>query len=153
MPHESGTGERAASSQSSKLRIADQGNSIITALSFTATDMAANMVPLKFSRIFTVPAETTRLRVTLSNDATAGSVWLDEIIIQRMNGGELIVEGAIIAPKIAANAIEADMIEANAITADNVAAGAITTLKLDALAVTGAKIAADVNKLAANAIT
>lgn len=66
--------------------------------------------------------------------------------LRRKSGGKLIVDGAIIADKIAANAVTAEKVAANAITADKVAANAITAGKIDANAVTS-------DKIAANAIT
>lgn len=77
-------------------------------------------------------------------------------IIRRMNAGELIVDGAIIASKLATNSVESDKIAANAVKADKIEAGAVTTVKLDALAVTAAKLDADAvtaTKLDALAIT
>lgn len=139
----------------SKLRIADQSNSILYAVSYAAADFPADVMT-KRSGSFTVPAGVTELKVTLTQDATAGAVYIDDIAIRRMSGGELIVDGAITALKLAVNAVEADKIAANAITADKIGAGAVTTVKLDALAVTAAKLDADsvtAAKLAADAIT
>ena len=62
--------------------------------------------------------------------------------LEQASGAELIVDGAIIASKIAVNAVTADKIEANAITSDKIAANAITADKIAANSITAAKIAA-----------
>lgn len=139
----------------SKLRVGDQSNSVLYSVSYAASDFPADVMT-KRSGSFTVPAGVTELRVTLTQDGTAGAVYIDDIIIRRMSGGELIVDGSIIAPKLAANSVETDKLAANAVTVDKLAAGSVTTVKLDALAVTAAKLDADAvtaTKLDALAIT
>jgi len=116
----------------------------------------------------TVPANTVSAMFRWSVD----TAFTDSIVrfwaptIRLKNGGELIVDGAITADKIAANAITAVKIDsgavttaklaAGAVTADTIASNAITTVKINADAVTGAKIAANAitsDKITANAIT
>lgn len=140
----------------SKMRFGFSGGGL-AALGYAAADAPAN-VWTKRSVTFTVPAGTTTdMNVMLVNqDSTAGDCYLDDIVIRKVFGGELIVDGAITALKLATNSVETDKLAANAVTVDKVAAGAITTVKLDALAVTAAKLAVDAvdaNKLTANAIT
>lgn len=80
----------------SKLRIGNQSGSHIYSLGYTpATIGAANQPPVLLSGEFTIPAGTTELNITLGNDATTGTVWLDDIVIRRMTDGRLIVNGAI----------------------------------------------------------
>ncbi|GFH42748.1 hypothetical protein Hs30E_12990 [Lactococcus hodotermopsidis] len=70
--------------------------------------------------------------------------------------GNMIVDGAITADKVAANAIVAGKIAANAVTATQISAGAITTVKLAAGAVTATTIGAGAviaDKIGANAVT
>ncbi|MCL2471323.1 MAG: hypothetical protein FWF25_06235, partial [Propionibacteriaceae bacterium] len=64
------------------------------------------------------------------NANIAQTITVSTPILRRMNEGELIVDGAITAVKIAASAI----------TADKIAAGAITTAKLSATAIDGMTI-------------
>jgi hypothetical protein len=110
----------------------------------------------KLSGSFTVPANTPSLSVVLGNDATTGQMYLSDLVLRRKNGGELIVDGAVTAVKVAANAITAGKIAANAVTSDTIAANAITSDKIDANAITAGKIAAGAvgaDQIAANAIS
>ena len=67
----------------SKLRIGDQGNSLITAITFSSSDAPADTWTLR-SGNFSIPAGDRKITITLvSQDATAGTVWLDDIIIRR----------------------------------------------------------------------
>ena len=79
----------------------------------------------------------TRLSVGMRilSGAAAGG-YLSAITIRKMNGAELIVDGAIIAGKIATNAVTADKIEANAITAAKIAVGAVGADQIAANAIT-----------------
>jgi hypothetical protein len=60
--------------------------------------------------------------------------------VVRASDSSLIVDGAVVANKIAANAITADKIEANAVTAVKLAANSVTADKIQAGSVTAAKI-------------
>lgn len=76
--------------------------------------------------------------------------------ITAMASGELIVDGAVTAAKVAANAITAGKVAANAITADKISSGAVTAIKIAANAITADKISASAvtgAKIAANTIT
>ncbi|WP_406245804.1 hypothetical protein ACI7YT_12240 [Microbacterium sp. M] len=133
----------------SKLRVGDQNGSLIAAVGYAASDTNSGWT--KRTGTFTVPAGVTALQMLLGNDATDGLMWLDDIIIRRMNGGELIVDGAITALKIAANQVDTNHLQANAVTANKIEAGAITTVKLAAGAVEADKIKA--NSISADKIT
>ncbi|WP_024816977.1 hypothetical protein [Arthrobacter sp. 31Y] len=120
------------------------------------------------SGIYTVPNGTYYLQpwVTFSNNAEATNRFhVDNIIIRRMNGGELIVDGQITASKIAtntitsneiaANAITADELAANAVTANSILAGEIGTDHMVANSINGDRIAANTlhaDKIVANSI-
>jgi hypothetical protein len=70
--------------------------------------------------------------------------------------GALIVDGAIIAAKLATGAVTANAIAANSVTTNAIAANAVTANEIAANAVTTAKIAAgavSADQIAANAIT
>jgi hypothetical protein len=109
--------------------------------------------------IYTVPAGTYFLQpwVTFSNNAeTTNRFHLDDIVIRRMSGGELIVDGAIIATKIATDAVTSEKIIANAITTAKIAANAVTANEILAGAIqtnhmTAGSIHAD--RLIANSVT
>ena len=93
-----------------------------------------------------LPTGTKYVRVLLNLGGTGYSVAIRNIKVFRRNGGELIVDGAITAAKIASRTITADRIVSGAITANEIAANAITAAKIAAGAITA-------DKLAANAIT
>lgn len=99
-------------------------------------------------------------------DPAPGSWRLGFVGVFKRFGGDLIVDGAIVADKIAANAVTTAKIAANAVTATEIAAGAIVAGKISANAVTTTTIAAGavtateiaagaivVGKIAANAVT
>lgn len=130
----------------SKLRVGDQNNSIITSLSYAATDMPANGAPQKFVWDFKVPAGKTGLRFILYSDATAGGVWIDDIVLRRRVTGELLVDGAVITRSIATGAVTADTVAARAITTTKIATNAVTANEIAALTITA-------NELASNSIT
>lgn len=90
----------------------------------------------------TVPGDMryARLRLVKGNDGVT-QCRFGNVIMRRMNGGELIVDGSIISTKIAAGAVEADKIAANAITADKIAAGAITAREIAAQTIVASKLA------------
>ena len=113
----------------------------VSALSGTSSGTAVD-----FGGEYTLPATAVAFRLRAQMNATnvAGdAIALTNIVARRMNTGELIVDGAISASKIAALAITADKIAANAVTADSIAANAVTTAKIAAGAVTAAEIAAN----------
>lgn len=153
------------SSGNSKLRIGDQNNSLLAGYAYGATDLASNTW-VKRTAVFTVASGVTELNVTLVGDATAGNVWLTDFVWRKMASAELIVDGAIIASKVAALAISAANIQAGAITAGkiatdavtatNIVAGTITSTELASNSVVAAKIAAGAivaGKIAADAVT
>lgn len=76
--------------------------------------------------------------------------------VRQLVDGELIVDGAVVADKIAANAITSEKITANAITSAKIATGAITAGKIAANTITAGQIAANaigVSELAADSVT
>lgn len=66
----------------SKIRFADGSGSPIYGLDYGATSLPA-WTWVKLSGSFTIPAGVTRLTASLRSDATAGELWLDEIVIGR----------------------------------------------------------------------
>lgn len=114
-----------------------------------------------------VPDGVTSLSVQLVNsDATVGRVYLEDIIIRKVFGGELLVDGAITSRTLATDSVTANAILArsitttkiatNAVTANEIAALTITAGEIASLAITSAKIAAlaiQAGHIAANAIT
>lgn len=112
----------------------------------------------KYGGTFEVPAGLHYLRPWLSvrTEATAGEYHFDGFVFRRMNTVLDIVDGAVVADKIAAGSITTAKIVAGAVTATEIATGAITAIKIDAGAVTTGKIAAGAvtaNEIAADAIT
>jgi hypothetical protein len=123
----------------------------------------------------TVP-ETMVLVILLNYGGTLGYYEAQDIRVEEVLPGTLIMDGAIITNKLAANAVTAAKIAADTITAAEIQAGAITSSELAAnsviagkiaalsitaaeiaaLTITGAKIAAGTitaDKLVANSIT
>ncbi|PFQ72430.1 hypothetical protein COK15_28240 [Bacillus cereus] len=115
-------------------------------------------------------ANATKAKVFMQVDGTTGSVfgtwYMTNAKIHRKTDADLIVDGSVIASKIATNAVTADKIvagainaskiSANAIDASKIASNAVTTDKLSANAVNASKIQAGAitaDKIATNAIS
>lgn len=84
------------------------------------------------------------------------NAFVTGVVLDIMTGSDLIVDGAIVANKIAAGAITADKIAANSITSSQIAAYTITTYNLAGNSVTANNLAANSvlsDKIAAGAIT
>ncbi len=87
-----------------------------------------------------LPAGAARARVWVQLNIAGGTVAASGMLVtnlevRRKNGGELVVDGAITATKIATNAVTADKITANAITGDKIVANTIegTHIKVSTL--------------------
>jgi hypothetical protein len=139
------------------LRFADKnGDFLSTSLLGSAGTDRTGLTTV--SGTVTVPANAVRanFRFLVNTDFTDSNVRFWAPTIRVMNGGELIVDGAITANKIAASAVTADKISANAIDATKIAAGAITSVELASGSVTTAKLAAGAvtaDTIATNAVT
>lgn len=97
-----------------------------------------------------------RFRAMTRGEVTAGTIYFCDPWLSRAGDGELIVDGAITAAKIAAGTITANEIAANTITADEIAANTITAGQIAAGAISADEIAANAvqaDKMAANSIT
>jgi len=85
----------------------------------------------KFSGSFVAPSDAKRARIHFyCSSGTTGQVIVGAPTVRLKNNGELIVDGAITANKIAANAVTADSIAASAIIASKIATGAVTAGKI-----------------------
>jgi len=104
-------------------------------------------------------SERVRLKVFANDNqaaSTGGYMWIRNPSLRAMAQGELIVDGAVTAQKVAANAITANHLAANSVTAAKVAAGAIAAEHLSAGAITVGKLedgAVTGDKIAATTIT
>ena len=90
------------------------------------------------------------------SSSTGGYMWIRNPSLRPMAQGELIVDGAVTAEKVAANAITANHLSVSSVTAAKVAAGAIAAEHLAASAITVGKIqdgAVTGSKIAATTIT
>ncbi|MCD2184195.1 phage tail protein [Rhizobium sp. GN54] len=147
-----------------KLRIGDQDGNYLAALSYSNVDAAQNTW-VKREATYTIPAGVTSLTLALTSDSTAGGLRLSDFVFRKMASAELIVDGAVIAGKVAALAISAGNLQAgsvtagkiavDAVTAANIVAGTITATELASNSVTAVKIAAGAviaGKLAANSV-
>lgn len=95
--------------------------------------------------VWTVPAGVYYVQawITFANNAeTTNRFHLDNILIRKMSGGELIVDGAIVANHLSANSVTSDKILANAVISEKIAANAVTANHIAADAITANKIAA-----------
>ena len=107
----------------------------------------------------TAPAGTVGYRVYCQADAGSaftGAILLSNIIVRQAAEATLIVDGSIIASKIAADSINASKIVANSITAAEIAADTITAGQIAAGAITANELAANsviAGKIAAGAIS
>ncbi|AWG34026.1 hypothetical protein [Alcaligenes aquatilis] len=84
-------------------------------------------------------SERVRLKVFANDNqaaSTGGYMWIRNPSLRAMAQGELIVDGAITADKVATNAVTADKIAANAITAAKISAGAVGAEQIAANAIT-----------------
>jgi hypothetical protein len=88
---------------------------------------------------FTVPAgmKTAQLIITYSGSS---AIKVGGFVVRRAASGELLVDGAVTAGKLAANSVVAGKVAADAITTNNIVAGAIQTAQLGAGAVTASKM-------------
>lgn len=122
--------------------------------------VVANAVNLEAAQI-TPPNNSAYGRVVIYNNGGStyfGRAYVSNISIRDTAGATAIIDGSIIAGKIAANAITADKIEAGAVTAAKVAASNVITLsaQINDAVITNAKIGdLQVNtlKIAGNAVT
>ncbi|MBB3977362.1 hypothetical protein GGQ64_002568 [Rhizobium azooxidifex] len=97
-----------------------------------------------------------RLTVIRLGTSTGQFAFFTNVSMRKRNTAELIVDGAIIADKLATNSVTTSKIVAGAVTATEIGAEAVTTVKLAAEAVVAAKIAANTitsDKMVANSIT
>lgn len=79
-----------------------------------------------------VPTGATLGTLRLDQTVSTGTLWFDDISVQRMNAGELIVDGSIGANHIAASSITATAIRSSSIAASHIITGAITADKVAA---------------------
>lgn len=88
-------------------------------------------------------SERVRLKVWANDNqaaSTGGYMWIRTPSLRAMAQGELIVDGAVTAQKVAVSAITANHLAANSVTTAKVAAGAIAAEHLSAGAITVGKI-------------
>ncbi|MCP8894306.1 hypothetical protein KYK29_05140 [Shinella daejeonensis] len=105
----------------------------------------------------TAPPDAAYGRIHLqATDVVGAAALFGRPLVRRKATGELIVDGAITADKIAAASVTTSKVAAGAITANEIAAGAVTAVKVAAGAIESAKIAAGAvvaDKIAAGAVT
>lgn len=141
--------------------VADGENNSAINSSYPVGNLTIPTVWTKYGVIGTMPTGVTRVRIAaVYFNHSAGSVTNAEqaiaVRIRRRSGGKLIVDGSIIASKIAADAVTAVKIAADAVLARNVKAGEIVAGKLAADAVIAGNIAANAvtaSTIAAGAVT
>ena len=95
------TSDYNGDSSNSKLRFAVQpGGAHIASLVYGAAELTTDTW-IKRTTTFTVPAGVYSMSASLGTAShTAGSVWIDDVVVRRKNGGELIVDGAITGEKL-----------------------------------------------------
>lgn len=113
-------------------RTADTG----TWVRFAALDVEFNGIiqnGRRNTRNFEIPANTDKIRFGYYVGASAGTnvtVRFERPILNQRMTGELIVDGAVIASKIATDAVEADKIAANAVRTQHLEANSVVASKL-----------------------
>jgi hypothetical protein len=131
------------------------GNVAYDSQTVIATPVSTSVT--RFTLNFTPGANIRRVRLRFWNfAASTSSINCGGIVLRRKANAELIVDGSIIADKLAVNSVTTAKIAAGAITATEIATGAITAIKLQAGSVTAAAIAGNTitgDKLVANSIT
>lgn len=119
---------------------------------------AGNTGTYSLDRVWTIPATYVAVQFFLNagSGTGTGTTRITNLSVTRMAGGELIVDGAITAGKIASNTITSNEINASSIRSAVLVANSITTNMIAANQVTAAKIAGNTitaNEIAANTIT
>ena len=85
----------------SKFRIGDQVGGWL----YEQTYIGAKTSWTKYSGTYTVPVAVNSLVMGFGNDGTVGNVWIDDIVVQKQQKGELIVDGAITSEKMYAGKV------------------------------------------------
>lgn len=113
------------------------GGSSVTTVE-VATTQSTSIVSL--GGAVTAPADRYYARVVFRASTDGTSALFGAPKVRRLNGGELIVDGAIIANHLASNSVTSAKIVAGSILATHLGAGSVTTVKLAAGAVTADKV-------------
>lgn len=111
----------------------------------TLVEAAAAPVGLgwtKYSGLFTSGYPFGAPIVILNYGGTAGSMQVQDIRIEEVITGDLIIAGGVTATQLAAGSIVAGKIAANAVQAGNIQAGAIVAADIAANTITGNKMSA-----------
>jgi hypothetical protein len=96
-------------SSNSKLRFANRlGGGFVAAVPYSVTTITEIDTWVKLSAEVVLPAGSNGMTTSLVNDATAGNLWIDDISVRKMNGGEILLDGTLKAAKLNANEIWAD---------------------------------------------
>lgn len=135
--------DSADATYSGRIWLYNSSGSYLTGFDASFSDSTITSTEKRFTgnlEIPSIPATASQYLIGISG-TNIKTVKVRNVRAIRMTAGELIVDGAITASKIAANAIEADKIASNAITADKIAAGAITAEKISAKSISTDKLA------------
>ncbi|NNV07770.1 hypothetical protein ETC03_15750 [Geobacillus sp. MMMUD3] len=100
----------------------------------------------KKSGVYTVPSGTGYLQIWVTftnNGETTNKAYIDNIRVHRMASGELIVDGAITAQKIAAGAITADKLNVTSLSAISANLGTVTAGNISGVTITGSEFIID----------
>ncbi len=95
--------------------------------------IAGNTARQQYFISATAPTNASSARIIFSHlgaPASVADLIADSVVVRRPASGELIVDGAVTADKVAANAIVAGKIAAGAVTANTIAAQSITASKM-----------------------
>lgn len=121
---------RAASTPANRavvsFRFLDAAGASLSTTAGTITTLTTSYQ--KLSVTATAPAGTAfvRLNLIVLNDGNSPNILFDDVYVRRRFAGELIVDGAIIADKLAVNSVETDKIILGGVTTTKIATNAVT---------------------------
>ena len=129
----------------SKLRIGNQTGALVADLAYDAASLTVGAW-VKRSRTFMVPVGTTKLRITLTSDATAGWVRLAGFKMRERGGGELVVDGSIGAQQVTSGLLITNQAQIGAAIINN---AHIVNASVDTLKIGNQAVSADWNSYTA----
>lgn len=124
----------------SKFSVRDQSQNLLAQIHLTTSTIATVNTWTKLSVRCTVPTGVTELNFDLRSNATAGVCYISDMVCRRMNGGELIVDGAITGSKILAGEVQTTHLDAGAVTAAKISVSNLSAISANLGTITAGSI-------------